>query len=66
MLPFKKDLTPLSKKGTIDKSHNKAASAKAMSPLRNTNPGAATMNDYAKSTPMAEPTQTTLGVPDGV
>lgn len=55
MLPMKKNLTPLSKKGSIDKSHNKNASATALSPLRNTNPGALTMNDYAKSTPMAQP-----------
>lgn len=63
-MPFKKNLTKLTPKGSIDKSHNKNASQKAMSPMRNTNPGSATLNDYAKSTPMAQPSEATPGIPD--
>ena len=65
---LKKHMTPLSKKGQLVKSANKGH---AMQPprtpfTRNTNPGAASINDYAKQTPMAQPSEQLPGVPDGL
>lgn len=55
---FKKDMTPLSKKGQLVKHNGKGAQAFAprfANPMRNSNPGSDTINDYAKATPMAQP-----------
>lgn len=60
-MPFKKHLTPLSKKGSIAKHTGKGASEQvlpsrsALSSLTSGDPAARTMNDYAKATPLANP-----------
>lgn len=57
---FKRHLTPLRKGGRIDKHNGKGATEQPL-PNRATlgalssNPGASTMNDYAKATPLANP-----------
>lgn len=54
---FKKDLTPLSKKGAIHKHTGKGASERPMLPSRSALNSVVTgrsMNDYAKATPGPE------------
>lgn len=59
-MAFKKDLTPLRKRGQIDRHTGKGASEQvlpsreALSTLTN-DVGARTIQDYAKATPMANP-----------
>jgi hypothetical protein len=61
MGPLKKHLTPLSKRGQIDKHTGKGATQQvlpnrhAMSTLTQGDPGQRTMNNYAKATPLANP-----------
>lgn len=55
-MPFKKDLTPLTKKGSVVKHAGKGAAQ--FDPRKN---NVSTM-DYAKATPMAQPDNT--GIPD--
>ena len=58
---FKKNLTPLSKRGQINVHQGKGAieqtlpSRSAMSTLTQGDPGQRTMNNYAKATPMGSP-----------
>ena len=58
---FKKHLTPLSKRGQIDKFAGKGAteqtlpSRSALNTLTRGDPMRRTMNDYAKATPLANP-----------
>lgn len=58
---FKKNLTALHKRGQIDVHQGKGAveqtlpSRSALSTLTSGDPGARTMNDYAKATPLANP-----------
>ena len=58
---FKKNLTPLSKRGQINVHQGKGAveqtlpSPAAMSTLTQGDPGQRTMNNYAKATPMPGP-----------
>lgn len=59
MAPYKKDLTPLTKKGGVVHKHAGKGSQQAALPDRQeiaalAAPGA-TMNNYAKATPMAMP-----------
>ena len=61
MTVFKKHLTPLTKGGTITKHAGKGSqSGRLQSAGNNLNPATTTtaqsMNDYAKATPMAQPT----------
>lgn len=61
---FKKDMTPLSKKGTLHNSANKASSARDL-PGAATGGGPASFQSYAKATPMAQPAQP-APAPDGI
>jgi len=64
MAAFKKDLTPLRKGGRIDKHAGKGAteqtlpSRHALNTLTQGDPGQRTMQNYAKATPLANPTAT--------
>lgn len=65
MAPFKKDLTPLRKGGAIHK-HNGKGSEMATMPNRNTlaslqKPATNSINDYAKASPMPQPTPADAG-----
>ena len=68
MAVFKKDLTPLSKGGTITKHAGKGSKQAPMSARSNVTqsgamqPGAG-INNYAKATPMSQPTAPS---PDGL
>lgn len=61
MALFKKHLTPLRKRGQIDKHEGKGASEQvlpnrhALQTLTNGDPAQRTMNNYAKATPLANP-----------
>lgn len=61
MAPFKKDLTSIGRKGKISTHTGKGAteqtlpSRSALSTLTEGDPGARTMQNYAKATPMANP-----------
>jgi hypothetical protein len=64
---FKKDIKPFSKGGAITKHQGKGSQMAAM-PNRNTlsalqQPAGQSINNYAKATPMANPT---AGAPDGL
>ncbi len=70
---FKKDLTPLSKRGRIDKHTGKGSSEAtlpsrgALNSLTRGSPLARSMNDYAKATPgpeQASPTMVEMGDDD--
>jgi hypothetical protein len=69
MAVLKQHLTPLSKKGQIVKNAGKGASEQvlpnrsALSSLTSGDPGARTMNDYAKATPMANPNKSSPALP---
>ena len=67
MAVFKKDLTAIGRGGVIK--HVGKGSREHVSPPRfpprNTNPGANTMNDYAKATPMAQPAAPVSALPPG-
>ncbi len=62
---FKKNLTALRKRGQIDVHQGKGAveqtlpSRSALSTLTSGDPGARTMNNYAKATPLANPNMET-------
>lgn len=66
MALHKKDMTPISihKKGTIDKSVNKASNARSL-PGAATGGGPASFQSYGKATPMAQP-QPSSPAPDGL
>lgn len=68
---FKKDITPLSKGGSVTKHKGKGSSMAPM-PDRNqisqlAKPASQSMNDYAKATPMAapQPNPVTPGIGSG-
>lgn len=53
---LKRHMTPLKKGGQLVKNKGKGeAAGPAPTPFGNSNPGSATINDYAKATPMAQP-----------
>lgn len=61
---FKKDMTPLSKKGKLEKSVNKGSSQRTL-PAAATGGGPASFQSYGKATPMAKP-QRPAPAPDGL
>jgi hypothetical protein len=65
MAVFKKHLTPLKKRGQVTVHKGKGAieqtlpSRSALSTLTTGDPGRRTINDYAKATPMGNPSMST-------
>jgi hypothetical protein len=61
---FKKHMTPLHKKGTLDNSPNKGASQRTL-PAAATGGGPASFQSYGKATPMAQPAPEPDGLGSG-